>query len=152
MQNTGFKVLENSSDLAIEVYGSTIQELFKNALVGMFTVLKPQGPHISYQTSNQKSEPTCAKYTVERVVHTRSEGFPMLLVDFLSDCLYLSDLHNEAYFDVRFSVLEPIEVQAKVFGTPVSSYDLPSIKAVTYHELLIEEIEGGWRARLTFDM
>lgn len=152
MQAPEYKVLDHTADLSLEAYGATLPELFKNALKGMFSILKPTGPYIAYQASNDESKLICTKFTVERHVHTRSDGFPLLLVDFLSDCLYLSDVHNEAYFDVKFSVLEPDEVQATIYGTPITGYEVSEIKAVTYHELVVEEVEGGWRARLTFDI
>ena len=95
-------------------YGITFQELFRNALKGMFASCKPQGPAIAYKDD----EPLVTHFNVEHEVVTHSSDRESLLIDFLSDCLYLSDVNNEAYFDARFSLFDETELKATHFWGP----------------------------------
>ena len=129
-------------------YGTTFEELFRNALKGMFSILQPKSPSITYKDE----VPTVTHFTAEHTVVTRAHDREALLIDFLSDCLYLSDVHNEAYFDARFKLLSETEVDALIYGVSITGFDVVEIKAVTYHELAFESIEGIWRATIVFDI
>ena len=62
----------------------------------------------------------------------------------LSELLYLREIHGEAYlrFAVRFPA--PGRLEAQVGGAPWQSFDRP-IKAVTFHNLAITL--PGWPVR-----
>jgi SHS2 domain-containing protein len=153
MQPKDFEMLQHTADLKIRAYGSTIQELFKNSLKGMFSCIKPKGPYIRYETDKAGEEKlVCKKFTAQHNIHVRSESKEILLVDFLSDCLYLSDVHNEAYLDATFSLLEDTELQAIIYGTSITGFEVVEIKAVTYHDINFEQIEGLWQATIVFDI
>lgn len=153
MELKDFEALQHTADLKIRAYGSDLKELYKNALKGMFTVIKPQGPFIEYERTRDLEEKLiCKKFTSQHNVHVRSGDRETLLVDFLSDCLYLSDVNNEAYFDATFSILEDTELQAKIFGTAVTGFEVVEIKAVTYHDMNFEKIDGVWQATIVFDI
>jgi SHS2 domain-containing protein len=143
-----YEVVPHTADLKIYAFGTTFEELFRNALKGMFSAVKPLSPLIHYADEI----PTISHYKVEHKVVVHSLDREALLVDFLSECLYLSDTHNEAYFDARFSLLSDTELEGIIFGIPVEGYEVFEIKAVTYHDLLLEKIEGIWRATLVFDI
>ena len=96
--------------------------------------------------------PTVSNYTIKHHVTTTSMDRETLLVDFLSDCLYLSDVHNEAYFKAQFKKLTETELDATIVGVPVDGFEVVEIKAVTYHDLQIEQIEGALRATIVFDI
>ena len=143
-----YELVPHTADLKMLAYGTTMQELFRNALKGMFACIKPKSSHITYKGD----EPIIKSYTTEHKVVTRSMDQETLLVDFLSDCLYLSDIHNEAYFDARFSVLDTTELEATIYGVGIEGFEVVEIKAVTYHDLKLEQIDGVWRATLVFDI
>lgn len=143
-----FELLSHTADLKIRAYGITFPELFGNALKGMFASVRPQSQFISYDGT----EPVVKHFTAEREVHTKSLNRELLLIDFLSDCLYLSDIHNEAYFDAQFSILDDKELQAIIYGVSITGYEEVEIKAVTYHDLELEQINGVWQATIVFDI
>ncbi len=143
-----YELAPHTADLKIYAYGVTFKELFRNALKGMFASIKPHSKHIHYIDDI----PEVTKYTIERHVVTRSLDRETLLIDFLSDCLYLSDIHNEAYFDAHFKELDETELEATIFGVPIDGFEVVEIKAVTYHELAFEKVEGVWRATIVFDI
>ena len=143
-----YELVPHTADLKLFVYGVTFEELFRNALKGMFASIKPLSPSITYDGD----EPTVRKYTSERKVVVRSPDRELLLVDFLSECLYLSDVHDEAYLDARFKELEETELEATIYGVATTGFELGEIKAVTHHDLQFEQIEGIWRATIVFDI
>jgi SHS2 domain-containing protein len=143
-----FELVPHTADLKIRAYGIDLPELFCHALKGMFTSIKPQSSEITYKDDY----PIIHHFVSERSVHTRSLDKETLLVDFLSDCLYLSDIHNEAYFNAHFSLLTETELEATIYGVTVTGFEVVEIKAVTYHDLELEQIDGIWQATIVFDI
>lgn len=143
-----FELVPHTADLKIRAFGITMEELFKNTLKGMFSVIKPQGKNIIYHQDEIK----ISKYTVEHKVNIRSIDRESLLVDFLSECLYLSDINNEAYFDAKFNILTDAELEAIIYGVKIDKFEVVEIKAVTYHDLEFEEIDGLWQTTIVFDI
>lgn len=79
------------------------------------------------------------------------ENFESMLVDFLSEVLYLSDVKNEAYFEVDFKKLTSSKLEATLKGQKVKNFE-KEIKAVTWHDLEIKKISDGWQAIVVFDI
>lgn len=136
-----YEVLEHVTDLEIRAFGKTKEELFLNMLRGMFESIKPK---IKSKLKNQKSK-------IQREIKIKSTDEQSLLVDFLSEALTLSDINNEAYFEVKFDKLTDKELEGKIFGWPVERFGV-EIKAVTYHGLYIKKIDKRWEAKVLFDI
>jgi SHS2 domain-containing protein len=143
-----FELVPHTADLQIQAYGSTFEELFKNALKGMFSSIKPQGPEISYH----QDIPHITHFTVKHVIQVHSPNRELLLIDFLSECLYLSDIHDEAYFDAYFNVLHETDLEGLIYGIKITGFEETEIKAVTYHANTIEELNGELQATIVFDI
>ena len=75
-----------------------------------------------------------------------------LLVDFLSEALYLSDVNNEAYLDVEINELSDTTISATLRGIKITGFEVVEIKAVTHHDLKIKEIDGMWQVDIVFDI
>lgn len=146
--NKEYELVSHTADLKIQAYGVTLEEVFRNALKGMFSCIKPRSTHITYDDDI----PHVKSYTSQRKVVTRSTDKEVLLIDFLSDCLYLSAVHKEAYFDAKFISFSDTELEALLYGVAIEGYEVVEIKAVTYHDLVIEQNEGIWRATIVFDI
>jgi SHS2 domain-containing protein len=144
-----FELLSHTADIKMRAYGTTLEELFRSTLKGMFSSIKPRSSHIVYKND----ELICTKFTVEHKLVTHSPNLHSLLVDFLSDCLYLSDVHNEAYFDARFDILSNTELQAYIYGVTITGFEATEIKGVTYNDLDIQQSPDGlWQATVVFDI
>ncbi len=132
-----FKILEHTADLKIKVFGKTKEELFKNALFAMAKALC--------------SEPKSQKI-INRKIKNKSFNSEMLLVDFLSEVLYLSQVKKEVYFDVRFKKFSDTEIEGELFGKKVERFS-EDIKGVTYHNLSIKQREDKiFEAIIVFDL
>lgn len=143
-----FIVLEHTADLKIKVFGKTLEELFINALKGMFQSLKPKATGCSYKNNLL----ICPALPKKHTITLTSPDHESLLVDFLSEALYLSDSLNEAYLDANIINLTENQIQAKIFGIAIQGFENVEIKAVTYHDLEIKHHEGLWQTDIVFDI
>lgn len=143
-----FELIPHTADIKIKVYGKTLEELFKQALIGMFQVV---GPKIK-ECKKINDRIICEVLPEQRVVEIASIDKEALLVDFLSEAVSLSDINDEAYLDVTINKLSDTSLQATLHGVKVQGFDVVEIKAVTYHELDIQCIDGTWQTYIVFDI
>ena len=133
-----FEILEHPADLKIRVFGKDLKEIFENSMKAMEENLRPE---IDFSS---KSE-------IEREIKIKSLNWETLLVDFLSEILYLSLTYKETYQKIEFLKFKEFEIEAKIFGKKVKRFGL-EIKAVTYHDLEIKKTENNWQATILFDI
>lgn len=143
-----FEQITHTADLQIRVYGITLEELFIHALQGMFQSIKPQASKCRYEGQRL----VCDRLPITHEVQIKAADRESLLVDFLSEALTLSDIHNQAYLDVTIHQLSNTEIKATLHGVLVQGFEVVEIKAVTYHDLKIEQIDGMWQTDIVFDI
>lgn len=143
-----YEIIPHTADLKIRVYGKSIQELFTHSLVGMFQVLQPKAQNCNY--NNDRIE--CSSLPIIHEIEIISHDYTMLLVDFLSQALYLSDANNEAYFQLTIIKLTPTLLLAKLHGVSIQGFEGPEIKAVTYHDLDVVQQDGVFQTDIVFDI
>lgn len=143
-----FEQLPHTADIKIRVYGATPQELFRNAVIGMFQSIRPMSPlcHV------ENERVVCSELPQHHEVEATSIDMSALLVDFLSEVLYLSDSFNEAYLDATIQELTETSVKATVQGVRVTGFEVVEIKAVTHHECQIKQVDGKWQVDIVFDI
>lgn len=132
-----YEILEHKADLKIKAFGKTKEELFENAMLGMF---KGAG----YET-RLKSK------IKNRKIEIKSADLISLLVDFLSEILYLSETKKEIYHKVAFKKFTDNEIKAILRGKKLERMEV-HIKGVTYHDLEIKQKEGIWQSIILFDI
>lgn len=143
-----FEVLAHTADIKIRAYGTTLNELFRNALVGMFQVIGPISPNCT--RVNDRTE--CIALPIKHTIDLRAPQLDILLVDFLSEALYLSDVNNEAYLDAKILEVDEYHVRGVIYGIAVEGFEVVEIKAVTYHDLEIIHSKDGYRVDIVFDI
>ncbi len=132
-----YEILEHKADLKIRAFGETKEKLFLNMLLGMTSGLRPK-------IKNQK--PKIKKIKV------KSLNLETLLVDFLSEVLYLSQVNKEVYLKAKFKKFSDTEIEAELFGQKIERFG-EDIKAVTYHSLNVhQEKDKTWQATVLFDI
>jgi SHS2 domain-containing protein len=135
-----FEILEHPSDLGIEAHGNSIQEVFRNAAQGLISVIAEASQIESRQ---------------ERMVMLDAFDRENLLVRWLTEILYLYDAEKFLTADVRFELLTDTLLQASLLGEPfdASKHELKlDVKAITYHQLKVENHDGDWIARVFVDI
>lgn len=143
-----FESLPHTADIKIRVYGATLKELFAHAVVGMFQSVGPQA--IGCRVEHERL--VCDALPCTHDVQVRSIDRESLLVDFLSELLYLSDVNNEAYLAADIHQLTDTYIKATVYGVKITGFQVVEIKAVTYHDLHITDVDGVWQADIVFDI
>jgi len=132
-----YQFLEHKADLKIKAFGATKEELFRNMLLGMQDSQKPEVAGIE---------------TVKREIKVNSADFPALLVDFLSEVLYLNQTNKEIYNKINFKKFTDNEIEIELTGKKVERFG-EDIKAVTHHDLDIHRKEDKeWEATVLFDI
>lgn len=143
-----FELLPHTADIKLRAYGKTKQELFRNALIGMFQVIGPHAPGCVVKDGLL----VCPSLPEHHDVAIASPDEQALLVDFLSEALYLSDVYNQVYLDIYIHELTPTHIQATLYGVNITGFDVVEIKAVTYHELAFAQHDGIWQVDVVFDI
>ncbi len=134
-----FEEIPHTADWSFRAFGRDLRALFENAAIALFTMEGAIPP----------KDPT-AEATI-RQVHASGIDRESLLVDWLSELVYLQDLEHETYY--RFQVLAqtPTTLDARVWGTPFTGVD-KLVKAVTFHNLSIRQTSEGWEATVVLDV
>lgn len=145
--NHDFELLPHTADIKIRVYGKTLDLFFRNALIAMFQSVKPIIPDC--RIINERI--VCETLPQHHEIRVSAPHIEMLLVDYLSEALYLSDVHNEAYLDATMVIATKTELKAIVRGIAIKGFEL-EIKAVTYHGLVVEHKNDHWQADIVFDI
>lgn len=132
-----FEILPHKADLKIRAFGKDKKELFLNMLLGMTEGQKPK-----IKTTEK----------VKRKIQVKSLDLPALLVDLLSEALYLSQVNKEVYSNANFKKFTNIEIEGELIGQKVERFG-EDVKAVTYHNLDVhQEKDGTWQATVLFDI
>jgi SHS2 domain-containing protein len=140
-----YEILEHKADLKIRAFGKTKEELFLNMLKGMISGLRPEILNSEAETQN---------------IEIKSPDLEALLVDFLSEVLYLTQVNKEIYADIKFKKLtdpstgsgQVAELEGELTGQKVERFG-EDIKAVTYHDLDIhQKADGTWEVTVLFDI
>ncbi len=130
-----FEELEHTADWAFRAYGQNLEELFENAAYALFALEGVAGGRVSS----------------ERDVSVSGIDYESLLVNWLSELLYLQETRGETYSQFTIQSLRPTALTAKVQGAqsgPLNKF----IKAITYHGLKIEQTPEGWQATVVVDV
>lgn len=135
-----FEILEHPSDLGIEANGSSMQNIFRNAAQGLMSIITDESKIDLLQ---------------ERKVVIKSIDRENLMVRWLTEVLYLYDAEKYFTGDVNFDILCDTSLKATLLGesyNPAKHELKLDVKAITYHQLKIEERNGSWLARVYIDI
>ena len=138
---TRYEFFDHTADIGVHVYGETLEELFGNAAAAMYEALGKfeRGTH---------GEP--------KLLRLRADSTEDLLHDWLTELLYDLDTQHMYYDQIEFTEVTPLSLAVRLSGAVVDfarSQTNEEIKAVTYHELRVEQIrDGTWRATVILDV
>jgi SHS2 domain-containing protein len=129
------QIVEHTADIRLRVEGSSLAELFREAILGMYEIMRARG----------------GSGAVARTVALDAPDTTILLVDFLNEILSRAHIAGEIFDSARFERLSATEVRAELSGLAAAEFD-QDIKAVTYHEADVRESNGLWSTTLVFDI
>ena len=136
---TLFREFEHTGDLGIELAAPTRDELFRRAAIAIASLLV---------------ETAGVAELEQREVTVEAEADVDLMHDLLTELLALFTVEGFIWRDA--SVREAgrslrVTLRGEPFD-PARHAFRGEIKAVTYHQLMVENSPGGWRSRIIFDV
>lgn len=135
-----FRTLEHTADVGFEAFGATREEVFANAARALTDL------------------------TVDLDAITASEEAPLeiqgtdpesVLVNWLSELLYLQDAEGWLFRDFEIQSLQDDSLSATARGEkfqPSRHQVKVQVKAITYHQLALEQTPRGWRVQVYVDI
>ena len=135
-----FEILEHTADIGFRAWGPTPATLFENAAQAMGAIAADSGS---------------IDARAEMSVEVTGEDYESLLVNWLSEIVYLFDSGRFAAARCQVEEISPKELRARLIGEPRDPSRHPwrlIIKAVTYHEIEVVERDGRWEARVFLDI
>ncbi len=135
-----YRLLHHTSDLGIEVWSLTKDELFCEAARALFSEMVEELPSVE------------ARVTKE--VKIKEEQDEDMLKEWLSHLLYLTDTEGLLFSDFQVKVSNrSLEGIARGEKMSAKRHRLKRvIKGVTYHNLTLKEEPWGWVATVIVDI
>lgn len=135
-----FRILEHTADIGFEAFGATREEVFANAGRALFYIIV---------------DPAAVEPREETKILAQGTGPSELLVNWLSELLYLQDAEGWLFRDFEVISLSENSIQAVARGErfyPARHQLKLLVKAITYHQLALEKNADGWRAQVYVDI
>lgn len=137
MHDYSWEEIEHTADLALRVRSTNLAGLFEGAARGMFALMT-----LTCQTNT-----TLLTRSVVLVSYDRDT----LLVDWLTELLFIIQDRKLAPLDMEILKMSNEAIEARVIGGRPCYYER-EIKAITYHELKIQQTEAGFETTIIFDV
>ena len=135
-----FDILEHPADIGFRAYGGSMGELYANAAMAMLAIA---------------GDPEAAQAREEYRIEVESGDREGLMVDWLNEVLYWYDGKLVAFREIRVEAISDERIEAVGIGEardPERHRARLVVKAVTYHQLRIEERGGEWIAEVYLDI
>ncbi len=136
-------MLDIAGDAGIRAYGKSCGEAFVNAGIGMYSLITDM------DKIREKQDLT---------VEAEGDSLESLLVNFLNELVCQFDTNGFIGKRIRMDAFIPSRssfLRARVYGEefdPERHERKLLIKAATYHDIKVEEVNGTWEAAVVFDI
>lgn len=134
-----FTLREHTADVAVEATGETLGETFASMADGMAGAMcegvPPDGDRFELSVTAENRE--------------------ALLFDYLDELIYQRDVRGVLPVDNRATVTQSEavwELTGSARGVPLGQLAAREVKAVTYSEMTLEEVDDGWYAYVVLDV
>jgi SHS2 domain-containing protein len=135
-----FEILDHTADIGLVIYGENLKALFENAGEAFFRLI----------TDLRK-----VRRRIERRINIGGESLDRLMVDWLSELLYLHDVENLLFQGFKVESVGKDGLKAIVKGEAFREgvhVIKTEVKAVTYHRIEVRQENGRWRAQIILDL
>lgn len=122
-----FEYIEHPADIALRVHGNNLPDLFKNAVTGVYDVLKPQ-----------RSESTAL---CKKEINVSANSIEGLLIVFLNEILYFALEKHLIFTEISINIEcsgNENKLKCEMAGCNIDGVER-EVKAVTYHNVKIKE-------------
>jgi SHS2 domain-containing protein len=135
-----YRIFDHTADLGIEIYGSDEKELFTNAAYALLDTMADMDRIEVYE---------------KRRFAVGGSDWEDLLVNFLREILSLFNGEELLLREFSISYINSHYVTGEAGGevfNPEKHQIKMEIKAVTYHQVRVEQTPDGWKGRVIFDV
>jgi len=135
-----FRFIDHTGDLAIEVFGKNLTDLFRN-LGEAFTEII--------------TDPKTVRARESRHISLKADQIEDLLVRWLNELIFLFDTQGFLFKGFDVTLTEYGSLKATGEGEP---YDenrhsiKTTVKGATYHQLELIQDDGMWKGRVILDL
>jgi SHS2 domain-containing protein len=137
LEEQKYNIIDHEADIGLEVYGKSPEELFINAVKGLFSLI----------VDAKDVQP-------EKGKRFDLTGNGETLIVFLNELLYMWDV--DGFIPIEFSLkIDNNRLTGTIIGgifDPVRHTAMQEIKAVTYHGFSITQDKNGLKARIIMDV
>lgn len=134
--SAGFEEIEHTADWAYRVWAQSLTELFIQAAIALYKLAEIQ---------------LTPESAITRKIQLQGVDHVSLLVAWLNELLYLYESENLGFNQFKILHLNANYLEVEITGTHVQNWQ-KYIKAVTYHNLSIQQTEKGLEATLVLDV
>ena len=145
MKKVGYRFLDHTADVSVESQGRSLEEAFEQTAYSLIETITPNLTLISP--------------TTERIIKIEAEDKEALLFDFLSEFLYLFDVEQLVFSDVKIETIkkenDKYQIRATVKGEKFdkNKHEIGcEVKAITYSFMEIEEKKDRVKIKIVFDI
>jgi SHS2 domain-containing protein len=131
-----FLEVEHTADWSLRVWAPTLPALFVDAARGL------------YALAGARAAPGEGE---RQAFDCQAEDYEMLLVSWLQEWLYRTEMHNQVFESFQIDRLTPTQLSGSAVSRAAEHLD-KLIKAVTYHNLKIETTPAGFEATIVMDV
>jgi SHS2 domain-containing protein len=133
---SAYEEIEHTADWALRVRGQNLTDLFRNAAVGMLSLL------------DIEPVPGIAE---SRLIELAAIDTETLLVSWLEELLYPIEVEDVVVVDFQIEALKESQLKATIELKKIASIT-KEIKAVTFNELNIRTGDTGFETVIVFDV
>ena len=135
-----YQIVEHPADVGFRAYGATLEELFANAAEAMMSL----GCALENIVERERRE-----------LAAHGENLEALLYDWLTEILAIADAEQLVFRRAEVMEVAGGKAHGVIYGEKFDKSRHRAgtyIKAVTYHQLQVEQTTDGWRAQVFLDV
>ena len=135
-----YKLLDHTADIMFEVYGKSLNELFKNSAIATFDVM--------VKRSSVDSK-------IKKEINLTNKDPEKLLFEFIEELIYLKDADYLVFKDFKIKINGKYELKAIAQGDKINPKKhklLLDVKAITLHKYKLSKTKIGYKAVIILDI
>lgn len=135
----GFRIIEHTADIGVEVEASGLSELFECSAAAMMSIIA------NGDAAREKARP----------ISLKAGDVEALMYAWLNEIIFI--VFSERFLPVEFNVgnISRTGLEAEIWGEEIQPGDRRlemEIKGATFNDMVVEGDGGSWRARVIFDV
>ncbi len=134
---SGFEILEHTADVGVRAWSATLEETFRQSTLGLLDIVGVWQPGEG----------------MREAIAVEGRDLGALLVDWLGEVLYLQDVRDVVITEVHTARVAGGRAHGWVeLAERPSTIEGTAVKAITYHQLQVEQVADRWVATVYLDI